>query len=284
MLSFEALVCLLVWDVFHSPNPITALNTRNILSFYGGLLTLMRVLFDYIADKFGGLGSLLDVRAVSYCSVVEAGLSILLVWNLRCGREEKYHIVTVTQVRQELSSGGGDVRCSDSWPRPWRVEHQEERSSCCISTCPFPSRISLCTLSAARETNVRNAAMTKTPWCFRRAFPRRPYSADELLDLLAVGGVPGLGQGSEGATLHLLLAGLLVFALEMKMVIQICRMKHLHVTTPLTSMCYKDGRHTSDARLRTALAWRIWGVSCTVMYCPFAFSYLSLYFTWRTVW
>lgn len=121
----------------------------------------MRVLFDYIADKFGGLGSLLDVRAVSYCSVVEAGLSILLVRNLRCGREEKYHIVTVAQARQELSSGEGGVRCSDSWPRPWRVEHQEERSSCCISTCPFPSRILLYTLSAARETNVRNTAMAK---------------------------------------------------------------------------------------------------------------------------
>lgn len=42
-------------------------------------MTLMRVLFDYIADKFGGLGSLLDVRTVGDCSVVEAGLGVLLV-------------------------------------------------------------------------------------------------------------------------------------------------------------------------------------------------------------
>lgn len=39
----------------------------------------MRVLFDYITDQFGSLGSLLDVRTVGYCSVVEAGFSILLV-------------------------------------------------------------------------------------------------------------------------------------------------------------------------------------------------------------
>lgn len=42
-------------------------------------MTLTLVLFDYIADQFGGLGSLLDVRTVGYCSVVEAGLGVLLV-------------------------------------------------------------------------------------------------------------------------------------------------------------------------------------------------------------
>lgn len=42
------------------------------------------------------------------------------------------------------------------------------------------------------------------------------YPADELVDLLAVGGVPGLRQGGEGAGLHVLLAGLFVLALEME--------------------------------------------------------------------
>lgn len=62
---------------------------------------------------------------------------------------------------------------------------------------------------------MRDAATTKVlPRCFCWTRRRRPYSADELLDLLAVGGVTGLRQGREGAALHLLLAGLLVFALE----------------------------------------------------------------------
>lgn len=39
----------------------------------------MRVLFDYITDEFGSLGSLLDVRTVGYCSVVETGFSVLFV-------------------------------------------------------------------------------------------------------------------------------------------------------------------------------------------------------------
>lgn len=49
------------------------------VTIYGQSLTLTHVLFDYIADKFGGLGSLLDVRTVGYCGVVEAGLGVLLV-------------------------------------------------------------------------------------------------------------------------------------------------------------------------------------------------------------
>lgn len=44
---------------------------------------------------------------------------------------------------------------------------------------------------------------------------RRPYPADELVDLLAVGGVTSLWQGGEGARLHVLLTGLFVFALWM---------------------------------------------------------------------
>lgn len=45
---------------------------------------------------------------------------------------------------------------------------------------------------------------------------RQLYPADELVDLLAVGGVPGLRQGGEGAGLHVLLAGLFVLALKME--------------------------------------------------------------------
>lgn len=62
-------------------HPIISLNNSvpESATIYGQLLTLMRVLFDYIADKFGGLGSLLDVRTVGYCGVVEAGLGVLLV-------------------------------------------------------------------------------------------------------------------------------------------------------------------------------------------------------------
>lgn len=63
---------LLVWDAgtHYFPESVT---------IYGPHLTLILVLFDYIADQFGGLGSLLDVRTVGYCSVVEAGLGVLLV-------------------------------------------------------------------------------------------------------------------------------------------------------------------------------------------------------------
>lgn len=43
---------------------------------------------------------------------------------------------------------------------------------------------------------------------------RRLYPADELVDLLAVGSVPSLRQGSERARLHFLLTGLFVFALQ----------------------------------------------------------------------
>lgn len=39
----------------------------------------MGVLFDYITDEFGSLGSLLDVGTVGYRRVVEAGFSNLLV-------------------------------------------------------------------------------------------------------------------------------------------------------------------------------------------------------------
>lgn len=42
------------------------------------------------------------------------------------------------------------------------------------------------------------------------------YPADELVDLLAVGRVPGLWQGGEGAGLHVLLTGLFVLALRME--------------------------------------------------------------------
>lgn len=45
---------------------------------------------------------------------------------------------------------------------------------------------------------------------------RQLYPADKLVDLLAVGGVTSLGQGGERARLHVLLTGLLVFALRMK--------------------------------------------------------------------
>lgn len=56
---------------------------------------------------------------------------------------------------------------------------------------------------------------------------RRPYPTDELLDLPAVRSVTSLRQSREGATLHLLLAGLLVFALGMKMIIHMCIMKEV---------------------------------------------------------
>lgn len=42
-------------------------------------MILKGVLFDYITDKFGSLGGLLDVRTVGDCGVLEAGFSILLV-------------------------------------------------------------------------------------------------------------------------------------------------------------------------------------------------------------
>lgn len=45
---------------------------------------------------------------------------------------------------------------------------------------------------------------------------RRLYPADKLVDLLAVGSVTSLRQGSEWARLHFLLTGLFVFALEME--------------------------------------------------------------------
>lgn len=43
--------------------------------------------FDYIADKFGGLGSLLDVGTVGDGGVVKVGLGVLPVGDLQ-GREE----------------------------------------------------------------------------------------------------------------------------------------------------------------------------------------------------
>lgn len=42
------------------------------------------------------------------------------------------------------------------------------------------------------------------------------YPADELVDLLAVSGVPSLRQGGEGAGLHVLLTGLFVLTLKME--------------------------------------------------------------------
>lgn len=99
---------------------------------------------------------------------------------------------------------------------------------------------------------MRKAAATEAPRCFCWTFPRRPYSADELLDLLAVGGVTSLRQGGEGAALHLLLAGLLVFALETTQMLALHVLRRLQRAFP-----NKDGRLTSDARLRTDLAWRI---------------------------
>lgn len=70
------LAWLLAWLLaFHSPSHYFP----ESVTIYGQHLTLTLVLFDYIADQFGGLGSLLDVRTVGYCSVVEAGLGVLLV-------------------------------------------------------------------------------------------------------------------------------------------------------------------------------------------------------------
>lgn len=52
---------------------------------------------------------------------------------------------------------------------------------------------------------------------FGRIKVRRLYPADELVALLAVGGVTRLGQGGERARLHVPLTGRLVFALRMEM-------------------------------------------------------------------
>lgn len=91
-------------------HPIISLSNTapESVSIYGQPLTLMRVLLDYIADKFGGLGSLPDVRTVGYWSVVEAGLGVLLVWNLQCGREAKHSVVVV--VRQGRFPGAQQRR------------------------------------------------------------------------------------------------------------------------------------------------------------------------------
>lgn len=72
----------MVISLGYFPQPIPLFPSTTLpesATIYEPPLTLMRVLFDYIADKFGGLGSLLDVRTVGYCSVVEAGLGVLLV-------------------------------------------------------------------------------------------------------------------------------------------------------------------------------------------------------------
>lgn len=61
--------------------------------------------------------------------------------------------------------------------------------------------------------------------CFSWILLRQPYLTDKLLDLPAVGSVTSLRQGREGATLHFLLAGLFVFALEVKTIIHICATK-----------------------------------------------------------
>lgn len=43
---------------------------------------LWSVLVVYMTDKFGSLGSLLDVRTVGHCGVMQAGFGVLFVGNL----------------------------------------------------------------------------------------------------------------------------------------------------------------------------------------------------------
>lgn len=47
----------------------------------------MHLLANYLADKFGSLSSLLDVRSVRHSSVVQAGFGILLIGNLKSRSE-----------------------------------------------------------------------------------------------------------------------------------------------------------------------------------------------------
>lgn len=111
-------------------------------------------------------------------------------------------------------SCGDDSRCSDSWPLTWHAEHQVEQSCCCTLTCPSPSRTSPYTVSVERKMNVKHRHM-KLAQNYSGISVRR-YPADKLVDPLAVDSVASLSQGSEGAGLHVLLAGLLVFALQAK--------------------------------------------------------------------
>lgn len=81
---------------------------------------------------------------------------------------------------------------------------------------PFSfSNFALYTFCNERKTCLKMWRIIRFLHLFWWKNARRPYPADELVDLLAVGGVTSLWQGGEGARLHVLLAGLFVFALGM---------------------------------------------------------------------
>lgn len=60
-------------------------------SFFFYLLPphFITVLYHYLTDKFGSLGSLLYVRTINYTCVVQVGFGILLVGNLWYRAEEQ---------------------------------------------------------------------------------------------------------------------------------------------------------------------------------------------------
>lgn len=69
--------------------------------------------FDYITDKFGSLGSLLDVGAVGDSSVVKVGLGILPVGDLQ-GREG-------VQTERSMNTEEGEIQNAVTLPQHGQI-------------------------------------------------------------------------------------------------------------------------------------------------------------------
>lgn len=139
---------------------------------------------------------------------------------------------------------------------------------------PFSfSYLALYTFCKTKKTqNVINAGLIKdVRFVFGWMFQRQPYPTDKLLDLLAVGSVTSLGQGGEGATLHFLLAGLLVFALEIKNIIHTSIMKVVFsvICSLLTEKCFHVELKMVDLLLMRdcAQTWRGGSEECPGQSC-----------------